>query len=59
MTTAKWSIKIIWEQLDLRHLAARFNEKECLPVRGGDALSLLLDPQPVKKILQAIDARVI
>jgi hypothetical protein len=44
MITAKWSINIIGEQQDLRHLAARFNEKGCLPVRGGDALSLLLDP---------------
>jgi hypothetical protein len=45
MTTAKWSINIIGEQQYLRHLAARFNEKGCLTVRGGDALSLLLlDP---------------
>jgi hypothetical protein len=55
MTTAKWSIniigeqqelryQIIGEQQELRYLAARFNEKGCLPVRGGDALTLLLDP---------------
>jgi hypothetical protein len=35
---------IIGEQQELRYLAARFNEKGCLPVQGGDALSLLLDP---------------
>jgi len=32
MTTAKWSINIIGEQQELRYLAARFNEKGCLPV---------------------------
>jgi hypothetical protein len=32
MTTAKWSIIIIGEQQDLRHLAARFNEKGCSTV---------------------------
>jgi hypothetical protein len=32
MTTAKWSINIIREQQDLRHLAARLHEKGCLTV---------------------------
>ncbi len=35
MTTTKWTIG---EQKDLLYPAARFNEKECLPVWGGDAL---------------------
>jgi hypothetical protein len=37
MTTAKWTIDTE-EQQDLRYRAARFNEKGCLPVWGGDAL---------------------
>jgi hypothetical protein len=38
MTTAKWTI-ITREQQHLRYPATRFNEKGCLPVWGGDALS--------------------
>jgi hypothetical protein len=38
MTTAKWTINT-GEQQDLHYLAARLNEKGCLPVWGGDALS--------------------
>jgi len=38
MTIAKLTIG---EQQDLRYPAARFNEKECLPVWGGDALRSL------------------
>jgi hypothetical protein len=37
MTTAKWTISTE-EQQDLRYRAARFKEKGCLPVWGGDAL---------------------
>jgi hypothetical protein len=38
MTTAKWTINT-GEQEDFCYPAARFNEKGCLPVWGGDALS--------------------
>jgi hypothetical protein len=38
MTPAKWTINP-GEQQDLHYPAARFNEKGCLPVWGGDALS--------------------
>jgi hypothetical protein len=38
MTTAKWTINT-GEQQHLRYPAARFNEKGCLPVWGGDARS--------------------
>jgi hypothetical protein len=38
MTTAKWTTNTA-EQQDFRYRAARFNEKECLPAWGGDALS--------------------
>jgi hypothetical protein len=40
MTTAKWTINTR-EQQDLHHSAARFNEKGCLWVWGGDALRCL------------------
>jgi len=40
MITAKWMINT-GEQHDLRYPNARFNEKGCLPVWGGDALKLL------------------
>jgi len=40
MTTAKWTMST-GEQQDVRYSAARFNEKGCLPVWGGDALSTL------------------
>jgi hypothetical protein len=37
MITTKWrSIDSAEQQQDLRYLAARFNEKGCLPVWGGD-----------------------
>jgi hypothetical protein len=36
MTTTKWSIDTAEQQQDLRYLAARFDEKGCLPVWGGD-----------------------
>jgi hypothetical protein len=38
MTTAKWTIST-GEQQHLHYPAARFNEKGCLLVWGGDALS--------------------
>jgi hypothetical protein len=38
MTTAKWTINTR-EQQDLPYPATIFNEKNCLPVWGGDALS--------------------
>jgi hypothetical protein len=38
MTTAKWTI-ITGEQHHLHYPTARFNEKGCLRVWGGDALS--------------------
>jgi hypothetical protein len=38
MTTAKWA-NSTEEQQDLPYSAARFNEKGCLRVWGGDALS--------------------
>jgi hypothetical protein len=41
MTTAKWTINTT-EQQDFSYPAARFNEKGCLPVWGGDALSSVL-----------------
>jgi hypothetical protein len=41
MTTAKWTINT-GEQQDFRYPAARFNEKWCLPVWGGDALTSVL-----------------
>jgi hypothetical protein len=40
MTTAKWTINNR-EQQELHHSAARFNEKVCLWVWGGDALRCL------------------
>jgi hypothetical protein len=40
MTTAKWTINT-GEQQDLCYPVARFNEKQCLPVWGGDGLSKL------------------
>jgi len=40
MTTAKWTINTgEQQQHDLRYPAARFNEKGCLLVWGGDALT--------------------
>jgi len=38
MTSAKWTIHTR-EQQDLRYPAARLNEKGCLPLWGGDALT--------------------
>jgi hypothetical protein len=40
MTIAKWT----GHQQDSRYHAARFNEKGCLPVWAGDALSVLCGP---------------
>jgi hypothetical protein len=40
MITTKWSIDSAEQQQDLRYLVARFNEKGCLPVWDGDALTL-------------------
>jgi hypothetical protein len=38
VTAAKWTINT-QEQQDLRYHAARFNEKGCLVVWGGDVLT--------------------
>jgi hypothetical protein len=38
MATAKWTVNTE-EQQDLRYPAPRFNEKGCLPVCGGNALT--------------------
>jgi len=40
MTIAKWT----GDQQDLRYGPVRFNEKGCLPVWGGDALSVPCGP---------------
>jgi hypothetical protein len=41
MTIAKWAIST-QEQQDLHYSAARFNEKGCLPVWGGDGMLFVL-----------------
>jgi len=51
MTTAKWTINIGEEQ-DFRYPAARFNEKGCLPVWGGDAFNSVLCGGYFVKILE-------
>jgi hypothetical protein len=45
MTTAKWTINP-GEQQDLLDPAARFHEKVCLLVWGGDALTVFSAMEP-------------
>jgi hypothetical protein len=58
MTTAKWTINT-GEQQDLRDPAARFHEKGCLLVWGGDALTIFRAIEPGSTYLRTSAASTI
>jgi hypothetical protein len=55
MTTAKWTINTR-EQQDLLHPAARFHEKVCLLMWGGDALTVFRTIEPGSTYLSTLAA---
>ncbi len=50
MNTTKWTMNIV-QQEDLHYLVPRFNVNGCLPVWGGDALSLSLTQHGIHNYL--------